>query len=127
MLAVKTLSSDLKNIFRHSVWLMGTQFEISVVANDSAQASEQISVAVAEISRVEKLLSGLTENSKINEINRNAGTKPVKVDAEIFGLINRSLQIAELTYGAFDITYLFGEDQGSTKTSTHNNYKNVVL
>lgn len=120
MLAVKTLKSD-SNIFRHDAWLMGNQFEISVVANDAVRAGEQINAAIAEISRVERLLSGLTDNSQINEINRNAGVKPVKVDAEIFRLIDRSLQISELTHGSYDITYT------TDNSSSHNNYQCVVL
>lgn len=124
MLAVKTLKSD-SNIFRYDAWLMGTQFEISVVANDAVHAGEQINGAIAEINRVEKLLSGLTDSSQINEINRNAGIKPVKVDAEIFRLIERALQISELTHGAFDISY--NTDSRAENHSNHNNYKNVVL
>jgi len=120
MLAVKTLKSD-SNIFSHDAWLMGAQFEISVVATDAVHAGEQINAAIAEINRVEKLLSGLTDSSQINEINRNAGIKPVKVDAEIFRLIDRALQVSELTHGAFDITY------SAENHSNHNNYKNVIL
>lgn len=124
MLAVKTLKSDSK-IFRQEAWLMGNQFEISVVAKDSLRAGEQINAAIAEINRVEKLLSGLTDNSQINEINRNAGIKPVKVDAEIFRLIDRALQISELTHGTFDITYT--ADKSTKNRSGQNNYQNVIL
>lgn len=124
MLAVKTLKSD-SNIFRHDAWLMGNQFEISVVANDAILAGEQINTAIAEINRVERLLSGLTDNSQVNEINRNAGIKPVKVDAEIFRLIDRALQISELTHGAFDIAYT--TDAGAGSRSCHNNYQYVIL
>jgi thiamine biosynthesis lipoprotein len=129
MLAVKTLRSNL-NIFRRSIWLMGNQFEISLVANDPMWAEAQITDAVSEINRVDKLLSALGDNSKVNEINRNAGIKPVKVDPEIFRLIDRSLQISALTYGAFDITYVTA-DQAEVKPSafvnTYSNYQNVVL
>lgn len=124
MLAVKTLKRD-SNIFRHDAWLMGNQFEISVVANNALNAGEQINAAIAEITRVEKLLSGLTDNSQVNEINRNAGIKPVKVDAEIFRLIDRALQISVLTHGTFDIAYSTADNNGAV--STHNNYQNVIL
>jgi FAD:protein FMN transferase len=117
MLAVKTLRSDL-NIFRRAMWLMGNQFEISVVVN--------------EINRIEKLLSTFSDGSKVNEINRNAGIKPVKVDAEIFRLIDRSLQISELTHGAFDITWFAGDiineaDDNTPVLTACSNYQNVVL
>src|ERR1700721_2295682 len=104
MLAIKTLAPKYI-IFRRSIRLMGNRFEISVVSNNPVWAEERIDDAIAEINRVEKLLSTFSDDSTINDINRNAGIKPVKADAEIFKLIDRSLQISALTDGAFDITY----------------------
>jgi len=85
--------------------LMGNRFTISVVSDDKTWAESQIDVAIAEISRIEKLLTTFSDDSQTNQINNNAGIKPVKVDKEVFELINRSLRISSLTDGAFDITY----------------------
>ncbi|HTE00419.1 MAG TPA: FAD:protein FMN transferase [Mucilaginibacter sp.] len=85
--------------------LMGNRFEISVVGDDENVAKEHIDSAVSEISRIEKLLTTFSDDSQTNEINRNAGLQPVKVDEEVFNLIERSLKISGLTQGAFDITY----------------------
>ena len=84
---------------------MGNRFEISVVADSEKYATECIQAAVAEISRIEKLLTTFDESSQTNAINRNAGHRPVTVDREVFDLISRSKKISELTQGAFDITY----------------------
>lgn len=84
---------------------MGNRFEISVVGDDAGLADAHIDSAVAEISRIEKLLTTFSEDSQTNEINRNAGIQPVKVDEEVFNLIARSIRISALTQGAFDITY----------------------
>src|ERR1700676_816817 len=102
MLALKKVLGNNLTVFRREMRLMGNKFEISVVGNDPVWAGEKINSAIAEINRVEKLLSTFSEDSEINAINRNAGIKPVKVSAEIFKLIDRSIQISELTYGAFD-------------------------
>ncbi|MDF2431898.1 MAG: FAD:protein transferase [Mucilaginibacter sp.] len=137
MLAIKTLTPGAI-ILRRLVRLMGDRFEISVVSNNHIWAEERIDDAIAEINRVEKLLSAFSDDSSINEINRNAGIKPVKTDAEIFRLIDRSLQIADLTHGAFDITYYAGDkdsrdfdntpDKVSVKAALGRiTYKNVVL
>lgn len=85
--------------------LMGNRFEISVVSNDGQWAAKCIDLAVAEISRIEKLLTTFSDDSQTNQINAAAGIKPVKIDHEVFQLIQRSLRISELTQGAFDITY----------------------
>lgn len=88
---------------------MGNRFEISVVGNNPDWADERINEATAEINRVEKLLSAFTDDSIVNAINKNAGIKPVRVTAEIFRLIERSVAISALTHGAFDITYAVTE------------------
>lgn len=132
MLAIKTLTPK-SIIYRREVRLMGERFEISVVGNNPDWADERIEDAIAEISRIEKLLSTFSDDSNINEINRNAGIKPVKTDGEIFKLIDRSLKIAELTHGSFDITYYVADkdatNDASAKTAlkTAIGYKNVVL
>jgi thiamine biosynthesis lipoprotein len=120
MLAIKTYNNN-QHIFRREMRLMGNRFEISVVGNDDAWALKCIDAAAAEISRVEKLLSTLTDESQVTEINRNAGIKPVKVNAEIFRLIGRALAISELTDGAFDITYNADNDAKAA------NYRQVIL
>ena len=133
MLAIKTLSHK-SVIFRRLVRLMGNQFEISVVGDNPHWADERIGEAVAEINRVEKLLSTFSDDSTINEINRNAGKKAVKTDGEIFRLVSRSLEISELTDGSFDITYAIDtdtKDEGNSPVKaalkTAISYKSVVI
>jgi FAD:protein FMN transferase len=84
---------------------MGNHFEISVVSEDGNWANERIDEAIAEIQRIEKLLTTYNNTSQTFLINENAGVAPVKVDKEVFDLIARSLRISQLTQGAFDITY----------------------
>lgn len=92
-------------VHRRILKLMGNRFEISVVADDKEWAEEKIDQAIIEIKRIEKLLTTFSDDSQTNEINRNAGIQPVKVDEEVFNLIGRALNISVLTQGAFDITY----------------------
>ncbi|MFY1045785.1 FAD:protein FMN transferase [Chryseobacterium sp. GP-SGM7] len=91
--------------FKRPRKLMGNAFEITVVNEDENSANEHIDKAIAEIQRIEKLLTTFNEDSQTNLINRNAGIKPVKVDEEIFDLIERSIRISRITDGYFDISY----------------------
>lgn len=84
---------------------MGSRFDITVVASNQVEANEYIELAVQEISRIESLISSWDINSQTSLINKNAGIIPVKVDDELFNLIERSLAISKLTDGAFDISY----------------------
>jgi len=98
---------------------MGNQFEISAVAGDEEWAYERIDEAVAEIKRIETILTTYKDYSETNLINRNAGINPVKVSKEVFHLIERSIRISDLTQGSFDITY------GSIDKSLWNFDKNM--
>jgi thiamine biosynthesis lipoprotein len=91
--------------FKRTLKLMGNRFDLTVVANDSTQANGYIDLAVDEISRIEKLISSWDPNSQTSEINRNAGIKAVKVDQELYNLIERALAISKVTDSAFDISY----------------------
>lgn len=88
-----------------TVKLMGSRFDLTVVAKDSTQCYAYIDLAINEISRIEKLISSWDKTSRTSEINRNAGIKPVVVDDELFRLIERAIKISKLTNGAFDISY----------------------
>jgi thiamine biosynthesis lipoprotein len=92
-------------LHQRALRLMGNRFEISVVSDDETWAEARIDDAVAEIQRIEALFTTFKEHSQTNRINAQAGICPVKVDREVFDLIQRSLRISELTQGAFDITY----------------------
>lgn len=91
--------------YTNTMRLMGCDFKITVVADNENEGQEYIKIAVAEIIRIERLISSWDSNSETSMINTNAGVKPVIVANELFELINRSKQISQLTNGAFDISY----------------------
>ena len=129
MLAVENLTGN-STIFARETYLMGNKFDISLVGYDRAWADDRIDEANIEIARVEKLLSTFTDDSQLNQINRNAGIRPVHVDAEIFRLVDRAVQISELTHGAFDITYPMAQTAGakaSKRKINPANYKSISL
>ena len=105
VLALFSLACIAQQPYKRTLKLMGSRFDITVVANDSTEANIHIDTAVAEIIRIEKLISSWDTNSQTSAINKNAGIEPVKVDAELFNLIERAIGISKLTDGAFDISY----------------------
>ena len=121
---------------------MGNRFEITVVGHDETWANEMIALAVQEIKRIEKLLTTFSDSSETNRVNQAAGLAPVKVSAETFQLIQRSIRISAITQGAFDISYgsvdksLWNFDAGMTRLPDEKtarrmvrliNYRNIIL
>lgn len=94
-----------ETVHRQVIKLMGNRFEISVVSHNKEWAYARIGEAVTEIKRIEKLLTTFNESSQTNQVNRQAGIAPVKVDREVFDLIRRAGKISSITQGAFDISY----------------------
>ncbi len=97
--------TTVRKAFRKTLPLMGNRFELTVVGEDEPWAMDQIDAGIAEIRRIEKLLTTYSEDSETSLINRNAGIAPVVVSRETFDLIDRSIRISRLTQGAFDISY----------------------
>ncbi|RIV46747.1 FAD:protein FMN transferase [Flagellimonas pelagia] len=92
-------------VFQRTLKLMGSRFDLTVVAENQAKGDEYMDLAIAEITRIERLISSWDPNSQTSMINKNAGVSPVKVDRELFNLIERAIKISKLTQGAFDISY----------------------
>lgn len=121
---------------------MGNNFTITVVAQNEKTANANINLAIAEIRRIETLLTTYKNDSQTNLINDNAGIQPVKVDQEVFNLIERCIGISKITQGAFDISYgsidksLWNFDKAMTKLPDAEtalkmvhliDYRNIIL
>ena len=97
--------SSAQEHYKQTLKLMGSKFEITVVANDAIKGVAYISMAVEEITRIEKLISSWDQNSETWAVNAAAGKSAVKVSKELYDLVERSLKLSKLTDGAFDISY----------------------
>ncbi|MCE7042478.1 FAD:protein FMN transferase [Dyadobacter sp. CY312] len=104
-LILSSLNAQAQVLRKRTTMLMGSKFDITVVANDSAEAVQSIDLVVAEISRIENLISEWIPGTQVSEINRNAGIQPVKVNKEVFELTQRAIKLSEMTGGAFDISF----------------------
>ncbi len=105
-LFVLTLSNSFsQQVFKKKQSLLGSPFEITVVAKDSIEADKFTSLAISEVKRIENLISDWIPTTQISKVNQNAGVVPVKVDLEVYNLVERAIKISKLTSGAFDISY----------------------
>ena len=91
--------------YKRKISMLGSPFEITVVAKDSIEAKKYIDLAIAEVKRIENQISDWIPTTQISLVNKNAGIQAMKVDSEVFDLVERAIKISEITEGAFDITY----------------------
>jgi thiamine biosynthesis lipoprotein len=85
--------------------MLGSPFEITVVAKDSVEGKQFTDLAITEVRRIENQISDWIPTTQISLVNKNAGIQAVKVDSEVFELVTRAIKISEITDGAFDISY----------------------
>jgi thiamine biosynthesis lipoprotein len=95
----------------HAEWLndqqaiMGTVVQVELWSEDQGAGKAAMAAVMDEMRRIDRAMSTYKEDSEVSLVNRKAAEEPVTISAELFDLITRSLQMSELTGGAFDITY----------------------
>ncbi len=82
---------------------MGTLVAITTVAPTREAAQVSIEAGFHEIKRLEQLLSTWISTSELSQVNAAAGQRPVVVSRETLDLVGRSLEMARLTDGGFNI------------------------
>jgi len=87
-----------------TAYMLGTQLQISVWTADKKAAEATIKESFDRISEIEQRMSVNIENSDISLLNENAGRNPVQVHDDVAFVIEKSLDYARISKGAFDPT-----------------------
>ena len=85
--------------------IMGTAIHVELWSDDPAAATCAIDAVIDEMHRIDALMSPYKASSELSLLNREAERHPVAVCAELFDLIERSIEYSVLSGGVFDITY----------------------
>src|SRR5688572_2910760 len=85
--------------------VMGTRITVELWGEDQTEAVRNIERVMQEMQRVDALMSTYKPTSQVSLVNADAAKRPITVDADLFGLLQTSLEYSQLTEGAFDITY----------------------
>ncbi len=83
---------------------MGTLVEITLNGPVWVDYNKIFKKAFLAIDKVEDLADRYNENSQLSIVNREGFKHPVKVDEELFYLIEQAINISKDTEGSFDIT-----------------------
>jgi thiamine biosynthesis lipoprotein len=95
----------------HADWMerteaiMGTRCYVELWADDPVKGNDAIDAVMAELRRIDDLMSHYKPESQLSQINQYANERAVQVDKELFDLIKLTTHYSQITEGAFDITY----------------------
>ena len=90
--------------FRYAFRAMASSHELQLWAASEAHADRAARVAIADVARIEAKFTRYRDDSVTSAINRNAGGKPVPIDAETASLLRYAERCHALSGGRFDLT-----------------------
>ena len=84
--------------------LMGSAFELIVVAHDSTEADGFLKAGINEIKRIEELLTEFKPTSETSRINSFPANEIFTIDSEVHQLLQRCQKLYNISQGAFDVS-----------------------
>ena len=84
--------------------VMGTFARVVVIVESRGAGLKCIRAAMAEIEKVDELMSDYKSDSEIGRANKEAAERAVQVSESTYEVLQRSIEFSKLTDGAFDIT-----------------------
>ncbi len=121
--------------------IMGTNVTITVVARSPEEGEVAIDAGMAELRRLDAMLSLYKSDSEITRVNLAAGKSPVKVSHEMIEVLERAVEVSKLSNGVFDVTIgplvvlwqmrlkegKVPTDAEIAKTRSLVNYRNIII
>lgn len=100
--AIPLARRDRRRLVRRTLPVMATTAEVTVVHVDAIYAERAIDAAMAELVRVERLMTRFKETSDIGRANALAAVQPVIVSRQTYEVLDEALRWASASNGAFD-------------------------
>ncbi len=94
---------DLRTV-RKTEQIMGTDVTITVAAKSEEEGGAAIDAGMAELRRLDAMMSLYKDTSEITAVNRAAGMHPVHVSPEMVEITERAIEASRLSEGVFDVT-----------------------
>lgn len=140
LLLILIFSASLRaEWYSDSAGIMGTNIYVEVWSETPVQGQLALKIVMAEMERINQLMSPYIETSELSLINASAGKQAMVISDEMFELLDKSIKISDLTKGAFDITfasvgylYNYKENKRPDEATIASlldavNYKHIVL
>ena len=105
LLAPAPASGPTALVFVHAQrYAMGTMFDIVAYHASGPKAERAIEVALAEIVRLDHVLSHFDPESDLAKLVRTGRTGFVGVDPALYDVLSQSMEISRRSGGSFDVT-----------------------
>ncbi len=85
--------------------IMGTNIHVEVWSESESLGRLSTNAVLAEMQRINQLMSPYIPSSELSKINQLAAKQAVAISKEMFDLLDLSVGLSDETDGAFDITF----------------------
>ena len=104
LLAFAPVGADTLSLFHEQRYSMGTMFDVLVYHASQGEAEQAIDRALAEVVRLDQVLSHYKADSDLARLQRDGARGFVSVDRSLYDVIDESLLFSRLSRGRFDVT-----------------------
>jgi len=104
VLLTLTMGCAKPKAFQKTEAIMGTDVTITVVARSAREGEAAIEAGMAELRRLDAMMSLYKDTSEMTKVNLAAGNHPVPVSPEMIEVVERASEISKLSDGVFDVT-----------------------
>lgn len=101
VVAASVLGAPVEGAVEREAWVMGTRLRIVAESSSDAAALEAAERVIAEVERLDELLSTWRPDSEMARVNRGLPGKRVSVSLELHGLLSEAFAWADTTGNAF--------------------------
>jgi thiamine biosynthesis lipoprotein len=102
---ISSMSAENCGWIKREETVMGTAISVELWSDNYLAGITAIDAVMNEMHRIDRAMSPHKADSELSVINRDAGTGPMAISAEMFHLLARATYFSRLSNGAFDITY----------------------
>jgi FAD:protein FMN transferase len=104
VIASASLSAADHAPVHQSRYCMGTMFDVLVYHPSRVQAEAAVEKAMAEIIRLDRVMSHFREESDLSRLNRNGSRGYVAVEPSLHDVIQEAIAFSRRSRGKFDVT-----------------------
>jgi thiamine biosynthesis lipoprotein len=104
LLTTACLHAERQTLIHAQRYAMGTMFDIVVYHAARAQAERAIEAALAEVVRLDRVLSHYDRDSDLSRLIRHGRGALVGVDPALYDVLNEAMEISRWSGGSFDVT-----------------------
>jgi thiamine biosynthesis lipoprotein len=105
LIAFVLSSSVAADWYSYEEDIMGTKVSVELWEADESAANTAGNAVMAEMRRIDALMSPYIETSELYRVNARASIAPVKVSSELLKVIEKAQFYSRLSGGAFDVSF----------------------